>query len=361
MVSEIHCEVVGSLLRPAHLVEARQRHASGELDSHEFKRIEDQAVQQAIRLQEDAGIDVITDGEQRRYAFYGHLIESFDGFDKQGGWAIPFRDETGEELVLRRPVVVERLRWRRSMCAEEWTFVRAAAKGRAKVTMLSAQQAAAYYDPEKSRGAYSTRDAYLADIVDISRREVDELVRLGCTYIQIDGPQYGALLDSKMREGYRQRGSDPEQLIDRCIEMDNAIIEGHPGVTFGLHICRGNNQSKFYAEGDYEPIARIFERTLFGRFLLEYDDARSGGFDPLRHLPEDRVAVLGLVTTKKPALETDDELRARIKQATRYVPLERLAISPQCGFASTLEGNRISPEQQRQKLELVGRVARSVW
>ena len=263
--------------------------------------------------------------------------------------------------MLRRPVVVERLRWRRSMCAEEWTFVRAKARGRAKVTMLSAQQAAAYYDPEKSRDAYSTRDAYLADIVDISRREVEELARLGCTYIQIDGPQYGALLDSKMREGYRQRGSDPEELIDRCIEMDNAIIEGHPGVTFGLHICRGNNQSKFYAEGDYEPIARIFERTLFDRFLLEYDDARSGGFDPLRHLPEDRVAVLGLVTTKKPALETDDDLRARIKQATRFVPLERLAISPQCGFASTMEGNRISPDQQRQKLELVGRLARSVW
>ena len=360
-VTEIRCEVIGSLLRPAHLVDARQRHERGELDTAHFKRIEDEAVEQAIRLQEDAGIDVITDGEQRRYAFYGHLIESFEGFDKQGGWAIPFRDETGEELVLRRPVVVERLRWRRSMCAEEWTFVRAKARGRAKVTMLSAQQAAAYYDPEKSRDAYSTRDAYLADIVDISRREVEELARLGCTYIQIDGPQYGALLDSKMREGYRQRGSDPEELIDRCIEMDNAIIEGHPGVTFGLHICRGNNQSKFYAEGDYEPIARIFERTLFDRFLLEYDDARSGGFDPLRHLPEDRVAVLGLVTTKKPALETDDDLRARIKQATRFVPLERLAISPQCGFASTMEGNRISPDQQRQKLELVGRLARSVW
>ncbi len=360
-VSEIRCEVIGSLLRPPHLVEARQRHERGELASAEFKRVEDNAVEEAIRLQEDAGIDVITDGEQRRYAFYGHLIESFEGFDKQGGWAIPFRDETGEELVLKRPVVVEPLRWRRSMCAEEWTFLRAVAKGRAKVTMLSAQQAAAYYDPEKSTGAYGTRDAYLADIVDISRREVEELARLGCTYIQIDGPQYGALLDSKMREGYRQRGSDPEELIDRCIEMDNAIIDGHPGVTFGLHICRGNNQSKFYAEGDYEPIARIFERTLFDRFLLEYDDARSGGFDPLRHLPEDRVAVLGLVTTKKGVLETEDELHARIKQATRYVPLERLAISPQCGFASTMEGNRISPGQQRQKLELVGRVARSVW
>lgn len=360
-MSEIRSEVIGSLLRPPQLVEARQQLEHGEISRADLKRVEDQAVQDAIRLQEDAGIDVITDGEQRRYAFYGHLIESFDGFDKQGGWAIPFRDETGEELVLRRPVVVERLRWRRSMCAEEWTYVRAVAKGRAKVTMLSAQQAAAYYDPEKSRDAYPTRDAYLADIVDISRREVQELARLGCTYIQIDGPQYGALLDSKMREGYRQRGSDPEELIDRCIEMDNAIIDGHPGVTFGLHICRGNNQSKFYAEGDYEPIARIFEKTLFDRFLLEYDDSRSGGFDPLRHLPEDRVAVLGLVTTKKGALETDEDLQARIKQATRYVPLERLAISPQCGFASTMEGNRITPEQQRQKLELVGRVARSVW
>jgi 5-methyltetrahydropteroyltriglutamate--homocysteine methyltransferase len=357
----VHAEVVGSLLRPPELTEARLRNQRGELDSHEFKRIEDRAVDDAIKLQEQAGIDVITDGEQRRYAFYGHLIDAFDGFDKEGGWAIPFRDESGEELILKRPVVVERLRWRRSMCSEEWSYVRAVAKVPAKVTMISAQQAAAYYDPEKSKGAYGTRDAYLADIVDISRREVEELIRLGCTYVQIDGPQYGALLDARMREGYRRRGSDPEEIIDRCIEMDNAIIQKHPGVTFALHICRGNNQSKFYAEGDYEPIARIFERTLFNRFLLEYDDARSGGFAPLRHLPEDRVVVLGLVTTKRPMLEHEDELRARIEEASRFVSLERLALSPQCGFASTMEGNRITPEQQRQKLELVGRVAKSVW
>jgi 5-methyltetrahydropteroyltriglutamate--homocysteine methyltransferase len=164
-----------------------------------------------------------------------------------------------------------------------------------------------------------------------------------------------------MREGYRQRGSDPEELIDRCIELDNAIIEGHPGTTFGLHVCRGNNQSKFYAEGDYEPIARIFERTLFQRFLLEYDDERSGGFSPLRHVPEDRTVVLGLVTTKKPGMETDEELKARIDEAARFVPLDRLALSPQCGFASTMEGNHITPEQQLRKLELVSRVARSVW
>jgi len=360
-VEQARAEVVGILLRPAELVEARKRHEAGRLGAADFKRLEDQSVEAAVRLQEEAGIDVVTDGELRRFAFYGHLIESFDGFDREGGWAIPFRDETGEELILKRPVVVDRLRWRRSMCGEEWTYLRAVAKRPGKVTLLSAQQAAAYYDPHKSRSAYGSRGEYLADVVDVSRREVEELVRLGCTYVQIDAPQYAALLDPKMREGYRQRGSDPEELIDRCIELDNAIIQGHPGVTFGLHICRGNNQSKFYAEGGYEPIARIFQNTLFQRFLLEYDDARSGGFEPLRHLPEDRVAVLGLITTKKPALEAEAELRARIDEAAAYVPLERLALSPQCGFASTMEGNRISPDQQHQKLELVGRVARSVW
>ena len=361
MTKPVRAEVVGSLLRPADLVAARKQLDSGDLAPAGFKAVEDAAVRAAIELQQDAGIDVVTDGELRRYAFYGHLIDSFEGFDREGGWAIPFRDERGEQLILKRPVVVNRMRWKRSMCSEEWTFLRSTAVRTGKVTMLSAQQAAAYYDPEKSNGAYPTRDDYLADIVDFSRREVEELVRLGCTYIQIDAPQYGALLDPTIREGYRQRGSDPEELIDRCIELDNAIIKGHPGVTFGLHVCRGNNQSKFYAEGDYEPISRIFQKTLFNRFLLEYDDSRSGGFAPLAHLPEDRVAVLGLVTTKKPELETEAELNNRIEEASRYVPLERLALSPQCGFASTMEGNRISYEQQRSKLELVGRVAHSVW
>jgi 5-methyltetrahydropteroyltriglutamate--homocysteine methyltransferase len=354
-------EVVGSLLRPTYLVEAREQFAARQINAAEFKAIEDRAVNEAIALQENAGLDVITDGELRRYAFYGHLVESLEGFDKYGGWAIPFRDETGEQLVFKRPVVVERLRWRRSMCTEEWVYLRSRKSHPGKVTMISAQQAAAYYDPEKSKSAYSSRDAYLADIVDFSRREVEELVRLGCTYIQIDAPQYAALLDPQMREGYRQRGSDPDKLIDVCIEMDNAIIRDHPGITFGIHICRGNNQSKFYASGDYEPISRIFTQTRFQRFLLEYDDERSGGFEPLRHVPEDRFVVLGLVTTKKPRLESASELRQRIEEAARYIPLERLALSPQCGFASTIEGNRISYEDQHRKLELVASVAREVW
>jgi 5-methyltetrahydropteroyltriglutamate--homocysteine methyltransferase len=354
-------EVVGSLLRPTYLAEARKQVEAGQITPAAFKAIEDRAVNEAIALQEAAGIDIITDGELRRYAFFGHLVDSLNGFDKFGGWAIPFRDETGEEIVFKRPVVTEKLQWKRSMCSEEWVYLRSRTSRPGKVTMISAQQAAAYYDPEKSKSAYATRDAYLADIVDFSRREVEELIRLGCTSIQIDAPQYAALLDPQIREGYRQRGNDPDKMIDVCIELDNAIIDGHPGVNFGIHICRGNNQSKFYASGDYGPISRIFAQTHFQRFLLEYDDERSGGFEPLRHVPEDRSVVLGLVTTKKPRLETADELRSRIEEAARVVPLERLALSPQCGFASTMEGNHLSLDDQRHKLEIVASVARDVW
>ena len=356
-----HSDVVGSLLRPAYLAQAREQLEKGQISPAEFKRIEDRAVDESIALQEETGIDVITDGEQRRYAFFGHLIDAVAGFDKFGGWAIPFRNEKGEELILKRPVVVEKLRWRRSMCAEEFTYLRARAKRPIKTTLISAQQAAAYYDKEKSKAAYPTADAYLADIVDLTRREVEELIRLGCTYIQIDSPQYAALLDEKMREGYRQRGSDPDRLIDTCIEMDNALIGGHPGVTFAVHICRGNNQSKFYASGGYDPIAKVFSKTKFQRFLLEYDDERSGSFEPLRYVPEDRTVVLGLVTTKKPSLESIEELSDRIAQAAKLIPLERLALSPQCGFASTMEGNQISPDIQKKKLRLVVDTARAVW
>src|SRR5262252_7854841 len=251
-------DVVGSLLRPAYLKEARGLHEAGELSDAAFKQIEDRAVAEAVELQDRAGVEVVTDGEMRRYAFYGHLVDALEGYDKYGGWAIPFRDEKGEEVIQKRPVVVSKLRRRRHMCAEEYTWLRAQTMRPAKTTLVSAQQAAAYYDGEKSSGAYATVDAYLADLVDILRGEIEELVRLGCTYVQIDSPQYTALLDPTLREGYRQRGNDPDRLLDLSIEMDNAVISNHPGVTFGLHLCRGNNQSKFYARGGYGPITKIF-------------------------------------------------------------------------------------------------------
>jgi 5-methyltetrahydropteroyltriglutamate--homocysteine methyltransferase len=354
-------DVVGSLLRPAYLKEARAEYEAGKLSAPAFKRIEDRAVDEAIALQQRAGLAVITDGEMRRYAFYGHLIDALEGYDKYGGWAIPFRDDAGEELVLQRPVVVSKLQRKRHLCAEEFTYVRAKATAPAKVTLVSAQQAAAYYDAEKSKGAYATVDAYLADLVDILRGEIAELIRLGCAYIQIDSPQYTALLDPKLRAGYRQRGNDPDRLLDLAIEMDNAIIGAHTGLQFGLHLCRGNNQSKFYAEGDYGPITKVFSKTKFNRFLLEFDDARSGGFEPLRHVPEDRAVVLGLISSKRAALEGKDELERRIAEAARFVPLERLALSPQCGFASTMEGNRLTEADQEAKLRLAVEVAQAVW
>jgi 5-methyltetrahydropteroyltriglutamate--homocysteine methyltransferase len=355
-------DVVGSLLRPDYLKEARARFEAGDTDAAAFKRIEDQAVDEAVALQETAGLDVITDGEMRRYAFYGHFIDAVDGFDKFGGWAIPFHDEEGHEVIHKRPVVVSRLRRRRNLCAEEFSYLRARSSRPTKVTLINAQQAAAYYDAERSRDAYPTIDTYLADVVDILRAEVEELIRLGCTYIQLDAPQYGGLLDPAIREGYRQRGNDPDRLLDRCIELDNAVVGNHSGVVFAVHVCRGNNQSKFYASGGYDPIAgRIFRRTRYNRFLLEYDDERSGGFEPLAQVPEDRTVVLGLVTTKKPTLETADALKRRIEEASRYVPLERLALSPQCGFASTQEGNLLTTADQEAKLRLVAEVARDVW
>ena len=355
-------DVIGSLLRPPGLLDARSRFERGELTPAEFKRIEDRAVEDAVMMQQDAGLDVVTDGEMRRYAFYGHLVEALEGFDRFGGWSITFRDGEGHDTTLRRPVVVEKLRWRRQMSVEEFTYLRGRTARPVKITLVSAQQAAAYYDADKSKAAYPSRDAYLADLVDFTRREIAELARLGCEYVQIDAPQYAALLDETIREGYRQRGSDPDQMLDACIELDNAIIEGHRGVTFGIHICRGNHKSMFYASGGYDRIAqKVFTRAKFDRFLLEYDDERSGSFEPLRHVADDRVVVLGLVSSKRAVLERSAEIRARIAEASRIVPLERLALSPQCGFASTHEGNRLSEDDQRKKLELVARIANEIW
>jgi 5-methyltetrahydropteroyltriglutamate--homocysteine methyltransferase len=361
MMQVFRSEVVGSLLRPDYLKDARRLRESGGISQDEFKRVEDRAVAEAIDMQIRSGLQVITDGELRRYAFYGHLIDAVEGFDKFGGWAIPFRDEKGDKIILKRPLVVSRLKRLRSLCAEEYVFVRARTRHAAKVTLISPQQSAAYYDQEKSRTAYATIDAYLADVVGLLRSEIDELVRLGCTYVQIDAPQYAALLDPAIREGYRERGNDPDRLIDQCIELDNAVISGRPGIVFALHICRGNNQSRFYASGDYGPISRVFSGTRFHKFLLEYDDERSAGFDPLQHVPDDRTVVLGLVTTKKPELESKQTLKNRIREAQRWIPLERLALSTQCGFASVEAGNNLTTADQEAKLQLVSETAAEVW
>jgi 5-methyltetrahydropteroyltriglutamate--homocysteine methyltransferase len=218
------------------------------------------------------------------------------------------------------------------------------------------------WSPSRSAGAYATREAFLADVVDLYREEIAELARRGARYIQIDAPHYPLLIDERWRAFYVGATGDAGRWLDEALALDDAVMAGHPDVTFGLHVCRGNQRSRWLVAGDYEPIARqVFAGTRAARLLLEYDDARSGSFAPLRRVPEDRVIVLGLVTTKSSRRETEDELTARIYDAARFVALERLALSPQCGFASSILGNEVTVDDERTKLTCIARTAARIW
>jgi 5-methyltetrahydropteroyltriglutamate--homocysteine methyltransferase len=356
-------DVIGSLLRPAYLLRARDAHAAGAISNAEFKRLEDQAVDEAIALQERAGVDVVTDGEQRRNVFASQLVQASDGYAVVPGNRVDWFTLDGR--VVDDPVtvgLVGKIRRKRHLSAEEFTYLRARTTRPTKVTIPSPTMFAYYWVPGVSDGAYSSPQAYLADVTDILRDEVAELRRLGATYIQVDAPELGMLIDPHQQRWFASKGFDPDRLIQDGIEMINAVIAGHAGVTFGLHVCRGNDRSRYMAKGGYGHIARaVFRRTHAQRLLLEYDDERSGDFAPLREVPDDKVVVLGLITTKWPREETAGELRARIGEAAAYVPLDRLALSPQCGFASVAAGNAISADVQERKLRLVAEVAHAVW
>jgi 5-methyltetrahydropteroyltriglutamate--homocysteine methyltransferase len=362
-------DVVGSLLRPPDLIAARDDLAAGRLPPAEFKVIEDRAVDEAIRIQEEAGLAVVTDGEQRRLSFQSQLLESVDGV---GAWDIDaflWGDWKGDARLgdrsMLRPKelgVVGRLRRKRHLSAEEFVYLRRRTSRIPKITLTSPSLYANLWSPEKSSGAYPSLDSFLADVVDILRDEVAELVRLGATYIQLDAPHYPLLIDPKTRAFYESRGWSLENWLRQGIEMDNAVIGHWPGVTFGFHLCRGNQHSRWLVEGGYDLIARpIFQNIRAHRLLLEYDDERSGSFDPLGLVPDDKIVVLGLVTTKTPRVETVDFLKARINTAARFVPLDRLALSPQCGFATSIGGNAITLEAQSRKLRVLAEAALEIW
>jgi 5-methyltetrahydropteroyltriglutamate--homocysteine methyltransferase len=359
----LRADVIGSLLRPAYLLRAREAHAAGAISDADFKRVEDQAVDEAIALQERAGVDVVTDGEQRRNVFASQLVQASDGYTVVAGNRVDWFTLDGR--VVDDPVtvgLVGKIRRKRHLSAEEFTYLRARTSRLAKVTIPSPTMFAYYWVPGVSDAAYPSPQAYLADVTDVLRDEVAELVRLGATYIQVDAPELGMLIDPHQRNWFARKGFNPDRLIDDGVEMINAVIAGHPGVTFGLHVCRGNDKSRYMARGGYERISRaVFRRTRAQRLLLEYDDERSGDFAPLRDVPDDKIVVLGLITTKWPREEPAAELRVRIQDAAAYVPLDRLALSPQCGFASVAAGNAVSAEVQARKLRLVAEVARAVW
>jgi methionine synthase II (cobalamin-independent) len=360
-------DVVGSLLRPPQLLEAQRRSAAGELGPAELKRAEDAAVDSALRLQEEAGLDVVTDGEMRRVSFQSQLPASVEGFSDWDAsaflWGDWYSDEVGDLSVERPPIaVVGKLRRLRHLSVEELVYARGRTDRVLKVTLPSPSMLSNFWDATRAPAEYPRLEAYLADVAEILREEVDELVRLGATYIQIDAPHYPLLVDPKWRDFYESRGWPAERWLDLGLELDNLVIGDHPGVTFAFHLCRGNQLSRWLVSGGYEWLAeRVFPRIRAERLMLEYDDERSGGFEPLVHVPEDKVCVLGLVTTKTARRETVDGLAGQIREASRYVPLERLAISPQCGFATSVQGNAISAGVERTKLATVARTARAVW
>jgi 5-methyltetrahydropteroyltriglutamate--homocysteine methyltransferase len=362
-------DVVGSLLRPPELLEARRRFASGEITAPEFKRAEDRAVDQAISLQERASLPVVTDGEMRRESFQSEMVEAVEGFGEHDLDAWLWGEWHGEAAVgdrkIERPPtlgVVGKLRRRRSLSAEEFVYARARTERTVKVTLPSPSLYANFWSRELSGEAYPTLDDFLEDVAEILREEVEELVRLGATYVQLDAPHYPLLLDPKTREFYEGRGWDLDRWMSRGVELDNYVIGEHPGVTFAFHLCRGNQDSRWLVSGSYEPLARrIFGGIRAGRLMLEYDDERSGGFEPLSHVPDDKIAVLGLVTTKTGRRETPEELEVRITEASAFVPLERLALSPQCGFATSIIGNALSFEDEEHKLRTIAETAARVW
>jgi len=368
-VSVPRADVVGSLLRPPELLEARERYARGEIPPAEFKRVEDRAVDAAISLQEEAGLPVVTDGEMRRYSFQDQFVEAVEGFagytPEAWLWGEWHGDERVGDETTGRPDslgVVGKLRRKRHLSVEEFVYARARTEKVVKVTLPSPSLYANLWSPELSREAYPTLDEFLEDVAEILREEVEELARLGAEYVQLDAPHYPLLLDPRTRAFYEARGWDLDRWLSRGVELDNHVIGGHPGVTFGFHLCRGNQGSRWLVSGSYEPLARrIFGGIQAQRLMLEYDDERSGDFEPLSHVPEDKVAVLGLVTTKSPRRETPEGLEARLREAAEYLPLERLALSPQCGFATSVIGNAVTVEDERLKLRAIVETARNVW
>jgi len=330
-----------------------------------------------VRLQESIGLDVVSDGEMRRLNFqdsFGAAVEGYDASAStlqaytrrvEGGtalrrWEVPLH-EKGTAISHRRPVT-SRLKLAKNVPLEEYQFVAGVAKTPAKVSLIGPDRISQRFDHENSKAVYPDMDAFMADVVAIERAIISSVVKAGCRYVHIDAPGYTAYVDAPSMDQMRARGEDPMANFARSLKADAAVIANFPGVTFGIHLCRGNQRSMWHREGSYDAIAeRLFTQLPHDRFLLEYDSPRAGSFAPLRFMPKGKVAVLGLVSTKVPELEAVDALKRRIDEAAKVLPLDQLAISPQCGFASDVVGNLITPDDQKRKLERVVETARQVW
>jgi 5-methyltetrahydropteroyltriglutamate--homocysteine methyltransferase len=364
MPTEYRADQIGSLLRPPELLAAREAAAAGRMTAEELRRHEDAAILDAIEMQRQAGIDVYSDGELRRAAWMTDLADNVEGFEPeriQIEWHGPGGGVEGSHAR----VAGARLKQVRRLTGHETEFLRQHAPGPYKMTLPAASSFMHVgYKPGLTDRFYASREEFVLHVASLIRDELIALAEDGVPYLQLDAPYYCSYLDETLRDQLRAMGVDPERALEAAVEADNASLEGvaREGLVLGMHVCRGNSRSRWLAEGGYDRVAKqLFGSLRVDRFLLEYDSGRSGGFEPLQFVPPDKTVVLGLITTKEEQLESQDALVNQIEQASRYVPLERLALSPQCGFASVAAGNNISMEAQQRKLALVAATAGRVW
>jgi 5-methyltetrahydropteroyltriglutamate--homocysteine methyltransferase len=376
-LAKIRVDQVGSLLRPQGLKEAYARYGQRQAGDTELHLAQDEAIRELIAKQERLNLPVLTDGEFRRLNFQDSFAESVTGFlpvsrtiefhERRAAGGKPFtrwdRDNPDDDpsLFYWRPIT-ERLRFARNLPLEEYRFAQALTARPVKITLICPDRICEQFDRRNSASVYKDIDDFLADVVRIERGIVAGLIETGCAYVQIDAPSYTSYVDPPSLARMRRSGEDPMAIMERSMKADNAVMAGFEGVTFGIHLCRGNQRSMWHREGSYDAIAeRLFNTLNHQRLLFEYDTERAGGFEPLRFVPRDKVIVLGLVSTKTPRVETADELKRRIEEATRYIPVEQLALSPQCGFASNILGNLLSEDDQWRKFEVIQEVAAQVW
>ena len=357
---------VGSFLRPQQLIEARTAFAKGEVDAAVLRGVEDEAIRQIAKYQEDLGLEAITDGEFRRTFFHTDFLLKLDGVVEEGGMEVSFHNAAGKDVHFAPPrmVVSGKIRHDRPIQLADFEFLKSVVSKTPKVTIPSPTmlhfRAGRAGIPEE---VYPTMDEFYADVAAAYRDEIASLAQAGCRYLQLDDTNLAYLCDETQRENARKRGVDPDETPRAYAALINASLRDAPDdMLRAVHLCRGNFRSSWAAEGGYEPVAEImFNELAIDAFFLEYDDPRSGDFAPLRFLPKGKTVVLGLVTTKLGELETKDEIRRRIDEAAKFASLDQLALSPQCGFASTVHGNDLSVQQQSDKIRLVIEVAEEVW
>ena len=351
-------EHIGSLLRPAALLEVRRRHARGEIDDVALSAAEDRAIEEAVRLQERVGLRLATDGEFRRASYHGYFYGQLGDIS----FAAP-QGAAGTRGAQPTASIKSRIAWKKPIHAADFAFLAARTSALPKITIPG--PCALHFrsgDAAVTAQAYRDVDEFWDDIVTAFRSELRALSAAGCRYVQIDETAFAKFGDPDVQASLRARGDDPQALIDRYIDVTNRVLNGLPDISIGMHLCRGNRAGQWHAEGSYEAVAeKLFNRLAIAFLLLEYDSPRAGDFAPLHFVPHDKSIVLGLVSTKTNFLEDKSALKRRIDEASRYVPLERLAVSPQCGFASTEAGNPLPPEMQEAKLRLVVDLARDVW